>query len=92
MSKDVRDICGEYDPPLPERIDKPTAEDIEKLRNIIARYKRRTDVSLTKGKTYEVLSVEEGWLKIVDDTDEDYLFPPDEFDVEWVELYGKETN
>ena len=45
----------------------------------IVEYIRESCVSLTKGKTYEVLSIEEGWYRIVDDTDEDYLFSPDEF-------------
>ncbi len=37
-------------------------------------------VSLTVGKSYEVLSVERGWYRILDDTGEDYLFPPDLFE------------
>jgi hypothetical protein len=40
---------------------------------------RRSDgnlSSLTLGKVYEVLSVERGWYRIVDDTEEDYLYPP----------------
>ena len=45
------------------------------------KYNGETDVSLTNGKEYEVLSVEEGWFRIVDDTDDDYLFSPDEFEV-----------
>ena len=45
------------------------------------KYTGKTDVSLTNGKEYEVLAVEEGWFRIVDDTQEDYLFPPDEFEV-----------
>lgn len=38
-------------------------------------------VSLTAGNVYEVLGVEQGWYRIVDDTGEDYLYPPDLFDV-----------
>ena len=45
------------------------------------RYNGNTDVSLTKGKEYEVIEVENGWYRIVDDTDEDYLFAPDDFTV-----------
>jgi hypothetical protein len=45
------------------------------------KYKGKTDVSLTNEKIYEVLSVEEGWFRIVDDTDDDYLYSPDEFEV-----------
>ena len=34
---------------------------------------------LTKGKVYEVLSVEKDWYRIADDTGEDYLYPPQLF-------------
>lgn len=43
------------------------------------RYIGETDVSLTKGKVYEVISIENGWYRIIDDPKEDYLFDPDEF-------------
>ncbi len=36
---------------------------------------------LTHGAVYEVLSVEKGWFRIVDDSGEDYLYPPHLFDV-----------
>ena len=36
-------------------------------------------VSLTKGKRYEVLSIEKEWYRIVDDSGEDYLFSPEDF-------------
>lgn len=42
-------------------------------------YMNESCVSLTKGNVYEVLSIEEGWYRIIDDTHEDYLFSPDEF-------------
>jgi len=35
---------------------------------------------LTNGKIYEVLSVEKGWYRIVDDSGEDYLYPPELFE------------
>lgn len=35
----------------------------------------------TKGKIYEVLSVEKGWYRIVDDSGEDYLYPPEKFEI-----------
>jgi tRNA A22 N-methylase len=38
-------------------------------------------ISLTKGKVYEVIRVERGWYRIVDDTDDDYLYPPHLFQV-----------
>ena len=44
------------------------------------KYQGKSDVSLTNGKVYEVIAVEGGWYRIVDDTDDDYLFSPDEFE------------
>ena len=38
-------------------------------------------LELTHNKVYRVLSVEKVWYRIVDDTDEDYLYPPDEFEI-----------
>lgn len=45
------------------------------------KYINKSDVSLTNGKVYEVIAIERGWYRIVDDTDEDYLFSPEEFEV-----------
>ena len=45
------------------------------------KYIKETDLSLTNGKEYEVLSVEEGFYRIVDNTGEDYLYPPEEFEI-----------
>ncbi len=36
-------------------------------------------ISLTKNKIYEALGYECGFIRIVDDTDEDYLYDPDDF-------------
>lgn len=38
-------------------------------------------LALEKGKVYEVMSVEKGWFRIMTELDEDYLFPPDQFEV-----------
>ena len=38
-------------------------------------------VSLTNGKIYEVLSVEKEWYRLEDDFGEDYLFPPNLFEI-----------
>lgn len=38
------------------------------------------DIDLTEGATYKVLSVEKNWYRIVDDSDDDYLYPPDLFE------------
>lgn len=33
-------------------------------------------LTLIKGKIYDVISVERGWYRIIDETGEDYLYPP----------------
>jgi hypothetical protein len=38
-------------------------------------------VSLQKEKMYEVDAQEHGWYRIVDETGEDYLFPPELFEI-----------
>lgn len=42
---------------------------------------KTTPLELTNGKEYKVISIEKGWYRIVDDTDEDYLYPPDAFTI-----------
>ena len=36
---------------------------------------------LTHNKIYDVLAIEKDWYKIIDDTGEDYLFPPEYFEI-----------
>lgn len=36
-------------------------------------------LGLVHNKIYEVLSVEKDWYRIVDESGEDYLYPPDKF-------------
>ena len=44
------------------------------------RYQGETDfLVLTNSKIYDVLGVERGWYRIIDDSGEDYLYPPDLF-------------
>jgi hypothetical protein len=38
-------------------------------------------LELTNGKEYNVKSVEKEWYRIIDDTGEDYLYPPTEFEI-----------
>ena len=38
-------------------------------------------LELTHGKTYSVISVEKNWYRIVDDSGEDYLYPPEQFEI-----------
>lgn len=34
-----------------------------------------------KDKVYEVISIEKGWYRIMTELDEDYLFPPESFEI-----------
>lgn len=46
------------------------------------KWKGKTEfLILTHDKIYCVLSVEKGWYRIKDDSGEDYLYPPDMFEV-----------
>lgn len=36
---------------------------------------------LTNGKIYDVISIEKDWYRIVDESGEDYLYPPDKFEI-----------
>ena len=36
---------------------------------------------LLNGKEYEVLSIEQEWYRIIDETGEDYLYPPGAFEI-----------
>ena len=38
-------------------------------------------VALEKDKIYDVLAVEKGWYRIMTELDEDYLFPPEQFEI-----------
>lgn len=42
---------------------------------------RYETLALDRDKLYEVISVEKGWLRIMTELDEDYLFPPELFEV-----------
>lgn len=45
------------------------------------KYIGKSGISLTNGKIYEVLAIEDGLYRIIDDTEEDYLFYPEEFEM-----------
>lgn len=38
-------------------------------------------LALENEKVYEVMSVENGWFRIMTELDEDYLFPPEQFQI-----------
>jgi len=33
------------------------------------------------GKVYDVISIERGWYRIIDESEEDYIYPPEEFEI-----------
>lgn len=43
--------------------------------------KETISLALTKNKVYDVLSTERNWYRIVDDSDEDYLYPSELFEI-----------
>ena len=45
------------------------------------RYIGKDMVAIERGKEYYVLSVERGWYRILTELDEDYLFPPEAFEL-----------
>lgn len=51
------------------------------VRTKVKYIKDTISISLTKNKIYNVLSTEKGWYRIVDDSGEDYLYPPENFEV-----------
>ena len=38
-------------------------------------------VAIDRDKSYDVLAVEKGWYRIMTELDEDYLFPPELFEI-----------
>ena len=38
-------------------------------------------LALEHNKIYEVISIEKGWYRIMTELDEDYLFPPEYFEI-----------
>lgn len=46
------------------------------------RWKGKTEfLVLTYNKIYTVISVENGWYRIIDDSGDDYLYPPEKFEI-----------
>ena len=38
-------------------------------------------LAFENGKVYDVISIEKGWYRIMTELDEDYLFPPELFEI-----------
>ena len=45
------------------------------------KYIKKSNVSLSENKLYDVLSVENACYRIIDDTGEDYLFQSEDFEI-----------
>ncbi len=56
---------------------------------ITVKYKGPDMVAMVKNKTYEVISVEKGYYRIITEINEDYLFPPNLFEI--VRYGGQES-
>lgn len=41
---------------------------------------KSSPLALMNNKVYEVISVEKGWYRVIDETGEDYLYPPELFE------------
>lgn len=38
-------------------------------------------MELITGKVYKCIGIEKGWYRVIDETEEDYLYPPEEFEI-----------
>jgi len=45
------------------------------------RYLGKDLIAMIHGKVYDVISIERGWYRIMTELDEDYLFPPEAFEI-----------
>ncbi len=45
------------------------------------KYNGPRKVDIIPEKIYEVLSIEHNWYRIVDESGEDYLYPPEQFSI-----------
>ena len=45
----------------------------------------RIFMDVIPNKIYEVLAIEDGWYRIIDESGEDYLYPPEKFEIVEVE-------
>lgn len=42
---------------------------------------KRNDLVFKPDKVYEVISIERGWYRIMTELEEDYIFPPESFEI-----------
>lgn len=38
-------------------------------------------MTCTNGRVYDVMSIENGWYRVMDDTEEDYIYPAESFKI-----------
>lgn len=38
-------------------------------------------IAIDRNKIYDVISIEKGWYRIMTELEEDYLFPPEAFEI-----------
>lgn len=49
---------------------------------LMIRYIGKKDtLAFDRSKVYKVMSIEKGWYRVMTELDEDYLFPPDVFEI-----------
>ena len=53
----------------------------KEVHRVKVKYIGPTCVSLINGKEYDVLAIEKTCYRIIDETEEDYLFMPEEFEI-----------
>lgn len=41
----------------------------------------KDSIAFEREKEYEVMSIEKGWYRIMTELDDDYLFPPEAFEI-----------
>lgn len=42
---------------------------------------KTSSLGLINGKIYSVISIEKDWYRIIDESEEDYLYPPELFEI-----------
>lgn len=46
------------------------------------KWKGKTEfLMLTHDKVYDVIAIEKAWYRVVDDSGDDYLYPPEQFEI-----------
>lgn len=54
---------------------------MNRYKNIKVKYIGKDLVAMKQGKIYEIISIEKCWYRIMAEIHEDYLFPPECFEI-----------